>query len=71
MLHSYSKKNSTTNNFFHKYKQYIKQTWGTINSILNKSRKTQDIPDSFHGNNDTNITERSEIANSFNTFLHK
>ena len=54
---------------FHKYKQDIKQTWCTINSILNKSRKTQDIPDSFHGNNDTNITERSEIANSFNTFF--
>ena len=54
---------------FHKYKQDIKQTWCTINSILNKSRKTQDLPDSFHGNNDTNITEKSEIANSFNTFF--
>ena len=27
------------------------------------------MPDSFHGNNDTNITEKSEIANSFNTFF--
>ena len=54
---------------FHKYKKDIKQTWCTINSILNKSRKTQDIPDSFHGNNDTNITEKCEIANSFNTFF--
>ena len=55
---------------FHKYKQDIKHTWCTINYILNKSRKTQDIPDSFHGNNDTNITERSEIDNSFNTFFY-
>ena len=56
---------------FHKYKQDIKQFWCTINSILNKSRKTQDLLDSFHGNNDTNITEKSEIAISFNIFLHK
>ena len=53
----------------YKYKQDIKQTWCTINVILNNSRTTHAIQDSFHGNNDRNITETSEMANTFNSFL--
>ena len=40
----------------------------TINSILNRLKKKRDFPDTFNINGNS-ISDKLEIANSFNNFL--
>jgi len=50
------------------YKQDIKKTWSTINSLLGKGKKNGQLPESFNFNN-TDVTDKSVIANEFNNFF--
>jgi site-specific DNA-adenine methylase len=52
---------------FDKCKNDTKATWKQINEVLNRSRKTSDLPDLFHHNNTTFCTPH-EISNGFNGF---
>ena len=53
---------------FTKYKNDIKNTWKTINGIINKSNDSHSIPDFFIDNNEI-ITDKQIIANRFNSFF--
>jgi len=53
---------------FHKFKDDIRNTWKTINDILNKSKKKKTFTDTFHDEEDI-ITDKLEIANKFNKFF--
>ena len=46
----------------------MKKTWKQINEILQKKKKTADLPKYFL-NNDKIITENIDIANCFNNFF--
>ena len=56
------------NNEFSKYHNDIKKTWKTINSILNRDRKTSNFPSyiKFEGKK---IIDNQEIVNSFNNYF--
>ena len=53
---------------FEKYKNDLKNTWGTIKHILNRTRSTQTISDVFLIDN-VMTTDPTTIANKFNTFF--
>ena len=63
-----SAKKSYYTSCFTKYKNDIKNTWVTINGIINKSTKSHSIPDFFIHNNEI-ITDKQIIANRFNSFF--
>ena len=50
---------------FNRYKNDIKNTWVTINDILNRLKTKKCFPDSFNINNE-NVTEKTTIVNKFN-----
>ena len=56
------------NDEFKKYNNNIKKTWQTINSILNRDRKTSNFP-SYIKVNDRKITNKKHIVNSFNKYF--
>ena len=58
-------KKSYYNSCFQKYSSNIKKTWSTINHILNKNACEKQFPSHFVHNNRI-ITDKKEIANSFN-----
>ena len=53
---------------FENFKSDIKKTWGQINEILSKKKKTVDLPRYILNGNDT-LTENKDIANCFNNFF--
>ena len=53
---------------FHKFKNDIKKTWQTIKTIINKNSNKSEFPSSFRMN-DTIITDKQQIANSFNQYF--
>jgi hypothetical protein len=53
---------------FNKYKDDIRNTWKTINDILNKTKKKRTFPEYFNDEEGI-ITDKLEIANKFNTFF--
>ena len=53
---------------FEKYKNDLKNTWGTIKQILNRTRSTQNISDVFLIDN-VMTTDPTTIANKFNIFF--
>ncbi len=53
---------------FNKFKNDIRGTWKTINSILNNTNRTKKIPQLFK-DNEKIITDKIAIANKFNTFF--
>ena len=53
---------------FNKYKHDMKNTWKTINNILNKTEKKCDFPN-FFNHNDSIITDKKEIADAFNNYF--
>ena len=53
---------------FDKYKNDLKNTWGTIKQILNRTRSTQNISDVFLIDN-VMTTDPTTIANKCNTFF--
>ncbi len=55
---------------FNKFKNDIRGTWKTINSILNKTNRKTNIPQLFK-DNEKIITYKIVIANKFNTFFTK
>ena len=55
---------------FEKYKNDLKNTWGTIKQILNRTRSTQNISDVFLIDN-VMTTDPTTIANKFNTFFRR
>ena len=56
------------NSCFDKYKNNIKQTWSTINNILNKNNKKHKLPDLFNING-TLTNNKKDIVNSFNRYF--
>ena len=56
------------NSCFDKYKNNIKQTWSTINNILNKNNKKHKFPDLFNING-TLTNNKKDIVNSFNRYF--
>ena len=52
---------------FQNFKHKIKQTWLTINSLIN-TKKHIDIPESFTWNN-TTFKDKTKIANQFYLFF--
>ena len=56
------------NSCFDKYKNNIKQTWSTINNILNKNNKKHKLPDSFNINGSL-TNNKKDIVNSFNRYF--
>lgn len=56
------------NTLFERYKYDIKNTWATINDIINKKPKNKVLPASFIINGE-NVTDKRSIANNFNTFF--
>ena len=53
---------------FHKYQNDVKNTWDTIKTAINKRRHKSQYPDFFKINN-TNIFDKTEIANHFNRYF--
>ena len=56
------------NSCFDKYKNNIKQTWSTINNILNKNNKKHKLPDLLNING-TLPKNKKDIVDSFNRYL--
>ena len=56
------------NSCFDKYKNNIKQTWSTINNILNKNNKKHKLPDLFNINGSL-TNNKKDIVNSFNRYF--
>ena len=56
------------NSFFDKYKNNNKQTWSTINNILNKNNKKHKLPYLFNING-TLTNNKKDIVNSFNRYF--
>ena len=52
---------------FNKYISNVKQTWTTINELLNKCNNKKDFPSYFIINGDK-IDNKDDIANNFNSF---
>ena len=52
---------------FEQYKNDVKNTWGTIKHILNRTRSNQNISDVFLIDN-VMTTDPATMANKFNTF---
>ena len=61
-------KKSYYNYCFQKYKNDMRNTWSTINSILNRTKKKRNFPDSFNINGDF-VSDKVNIANQFNIFF--
>jgi hypothetical protein len=55
-------------NCFTKFKNDMKNTWSTINDIINKSKPKKDMPDYFN-DNETKLTNHTDIAECFNKFF--
>ena len=53
---------------FNKYRNDIQKTWNTIKGILNKNKQNNEFPNYFLLNN-SKLTNKQDIANSFNTFF--
>ena len=53
---------------FDKFKNYIRNTWGTIKQILNRTRSKENLPEAFLIDN-VMISDHTIIANKFNTFF--
>ena len=49
-------------------KLILKKSWGTLNEALNRNKQKLDLPSEFIYKNKT-ITDRVEIANSFNEYF--
>ncbi len=47
----------------------MKKTWKTISEVLNKTNKKKHFPQFFQDENSLKITEKFEIANTFNDFF--
>ncbi len=62
-------KKSYYSELFDKLKSDIKATWKNIKKILNKSKNKSSFPSFFRDENNTIITDKTEIANKFNTFF--
>ena len=56
------------NSCFDKYKNNNKQTWSTINDILNKNTKKQKLPDLFNINGSLTNNKKDNV-NSFNRYF--
>ena len=53
-----------------RYKQNTKMTWKTLNELLNKPNKTNELPKTFIESDSLNIIEDPvEIANKFNDYF--
>ena len=53
---------------FNRYKHNIRKTWQTLNEIISKSQKKEQLPTMFtHGQQQ--LTDHREIANQFNIFF--
>ena len=61
-------KNSYFHNVFERYKNDTRNTWKTINSILNSSKSKKDFP-SFFTISGIEVTNEAQIANHFNKFF--
>ena len=53
---------------FNRYVSNIKQTWTTINELLNKCNNKKEFPSYFMINGDK-IDNKEDIANNFNSFF--
>ena len=53
---------------FNRYLSNIKQTWTTINELLNKCNNKKEFPSYFIINGDK-IDNKEDIANNFNSFF--
>ena len=53
---------------FDKFKNDIKNTWGTIKQILNRTRSKENLPDTFLIDN-VMTSDHTIIANKLNTFF--
>ena len=63
-----SAKKTYYENLFAKFKGDIKNTWKTINEILNRTKRKNKFPDFFKDGNNT-VTGKLAIANHFNKFF--
>ncbi len=61
-------KQSYCETLFTKFKNDIRGTWKTINSILNNTNRKKNIPQLFK-DNEKIITDKIAIVNKFNTFF--
>ncbi len=53
---------------FNKFKHNTRKTWDTINNILSRSHKLKNFPSSYI-HNDKVMTDKTAIANAFNTYF--
>ena len=48
----------------------MKMTWKTINTVLNRKKNNEELPDNFsHKNSSTTVTDPVNIANEFNKYF--
>ncbi len=47
----------------------MKKTWKTISEVLNKTKNKKHFPELFQDENCLKMTEKLEIANTFNDFF--
>ena len=48
----------------------MKMTWQTINTVLNRKKNNEKLPDNFsHKNSSTTVTDPVNIANEFNKYF--
>ena len=55
------------NNKFKKCHSDSKETWKTVNSVLNKTKKVN-LPETFYINN-VNISNKNVLVNNFNSYF--
>ncbi len=56
--------------YFTKYKTDMRKIWKTISEIISKRKKKKKILEFFQNENGLNITDKLEIANTFNEFIY-
>ncbi len=62
-------KKSYYSKLFDKIKSDMKSTWKNIKKLLNKSKNKSSFPSFFRDENNRIVTDKTEIANKFNTFF--
>ena len=54
---------------FEKYKNDIKKTWSTLNSVLRRNKKINEFPSYVLSHNNCKVTDKKEIANELNNYF--
>ena len=66
----YAAKQHFLESTFNKYKSDIRNTWKTINKLMSRNKKANCYPSSINIDG-IEITNQTDMANTFNTFFYQ